>query len=369
MHARSHLGLILLAFALTAAAVAGTVLVVRAELQDASTNRPTVVLSPIPISIVFIDGTPMPLGPGVTVRDALLRADVEPRRGALLDVLGDVIDPKAVPGHVLVNGRSAPMTTVLGDGDHVTLVPGSDRTERTVRHRQVMAGRRMGDPQFSLATWHLTRVEEVGRFSGKVTSVRYVTNGPPMTPDAVALTFDDGPSPRWTPRILRILKDHDVPATFFTVGYLVERYPDLVRREVRAGMSVQNHSWDHPITPAFDDLDRDDALAEMARANRALQALGITPTLFRPPGGTFDPELVAAAESKGLRLVMWDVDPRDWATGVTTPQIIRNVLDNVRPGAIIELHDGGGDRSATVRALPRIIRGIEKLGLDVVAIS
>jgi peptidoglycan/xylan/chitin deacetylase (PgdA/CDA1 family) len=106
----------------------------------------------------------------------------------------------------------------------------------------------------------------------------------------------------------------------------------------------------------------------MERANRELESLGVTPTLFRPPGGSFDPELIAAADAAGMRIVLWDIDPRDWAAASSPGEIVRNVLAHVRAGSIVELHDGGGDRSATVKALPRIIRGIRKMGYELVAL-
>jgi peptidoglycan-N-acetylglucosamine deacetylase len=368
MHARSHAGSVVFALVL-AVTVAGAIAVVVAGRSDTSTTPPPPTSTTPDTITVSVAGTPVSLEPGATVRDALRRTGSEPPRGPLVSVLGDVIDPTAVRGKVTVNGSSAAMSTVLAPGDELALVPGGERTEDTVQHREQLRGRDVGDPQFSLATWHLTRIEVVGRTSGDVASVRYVTTGRPVAPDAVALTFDDGPNPRWTPRVLRVLQEYDVPATFFTVGYLAQLYPDLVQREIRSDMDVENHSWDHPLSPAFKDLSREDATAEMARTDRTLESIGATPTAFRPPGGSFDPELVAQAEAQGLRIVLWDVDPRDWATGATAPQIIRNVLGDVRPGAIIELHDGGGDRSATVAALPRIIRGIRKMGLDIVPLS
>jgi peptidoglycan-N-acetylglucosamine deacetylase len=184
----------------------------------------------------------------------------------------------------------------------------------------------------------------------------------------VALTFDDGPNPRWTPRILTVLHRYDVPATFFAVGYLVHEYPFIVQREMRLGMTIANHSWDHPLTPAFKNEDPSKASSEIERTNRELSSLGVSPTLFRPPGGTFDPGVIATAEHAGMRLVLWDVDPRDWTSGATKSEIIGNVLADVRAGSIVELHDGGGDRSATVAALPQIIRGIRKMGYELVAL-
>jgi peptidoglycan/xylan/chitin deacetylase (PgdA/CDA1 family) len=100
-----------------------------------------------------------------------------------------------------------------------------------------------------------------------------------------------------------------------------------------------------------------------------LAGLGPAPTLFRPPGGSFSPYVVEAAGSYGERIVLWSVDPMDWRLGATAAQIAQRVLGAVRPGSIVILHDGGGDRRATVRALPRIIRGIRSKGFRLVLID
>jgi peptidoglycan/xylan/chitin deacetylase (PgdA/CDA1 family) len=212
----------------------------------------------------------------------------------------------------------------------------------------------------------VTRIEVMGRISHVVLSTRYVTTGKAVTPNAVALTFDDGPNPTYTPKILRVLQRYDVPATFFTVGYLVREFPFLVRREERLGMTVANHSWDHPLTPAFKDLDREQATAEMERANRELESVGVTPTLFRPPGGSFDPELVAAADAAGMRIALWDIDPRDWSRPGT--RHITHALLRARPGDILLCHDGGGDRSETLRALRTVIPRLKSHDLEFIAL-
>jgi len=215
---------------------------------------------------------------------------------------------------------------------------------------------------------HHDEVITEGAVSGEAAGIRFVPTGRVKTPRTVALTFDDGPSPTYTPQILGLLRRDHVPATFFVIGELAERYPDLVRAEIRSGMSVGNHSWDHPESPPFVDLAPARVRSEISRTNAELARLGDRAHLFRPPGGSFDPSLVAVAQAEGVRVVLWDVDPRDWAPGATARKIARAVLENVKPGAIVELHDGGGDRSATVAALPKIIRGIRRMGLRLGAI-
>jgi peptidoglycan/xylan/chitin deacetylase (PgdA/CDA1 family) len=209
-------------------------------------------------------------------------------------------------------------------------------------------------------------VRVVGRFSGALVSVRYVPIGRAARPPRVALTFDDGPWPGTTRAILGILRRMHVRATFFLVGSRAARAPALVRAIARGGHAIGNHSWSHPMHPAFRRLPRERLHAELARTNQALERLGVEPALFRPPGGSVDGRVVAAALELGMRTVLWDVDPRDWADGARPAALAASVLRQVRPGSIVLLHDGGGDGWTTVRALPAIVRGIRAMGLRLV---
>jgi peptidoglycan/xylan/chitin deacetylase (PgdA/CDA1 family) len=183
-------------------------------------------------------------------------------------------------------------------------------------------------------------------------------------PLPVALTFDDGPWPNSTAQILTILIQHQAQATFFVVGRQVQRYPELVRQELAAGMAVGSHSWSHP--QPFDRLPAARIRDEITHGRRALTPLGVRPVGFRPPAGAASAIVLATAQRLGERTVLWSVDPADWQPGLTADQLIWRVLAAARPGAIVLLHDGGGDRSATVAALPAIIDGLRRLGLTLV---
>jgi len=152
------------------------------------------------------------------------------------------------------------------------------------------------------------------------------------------------------------------------VGYLAERYPEIVRMVARAGMRVGDHSWDHPTDPPLAELSRARVAEEIGRAGDALAAAGVHARLFRPPGGSYDDAVVQESRLRAMRVVTWSVDPKDWTDGISADRIVRRVLGAVEPGSIIVLHDGGGDQRATIRALPRIIRGIRRMGLHMVAI-
>jgi peptidoglycan/xylan/chitin deacetylase (PgdA/CDA1 family) len=154
----------------------------------------------------------------------------------------------------------------------------------------------------------------------------------------VALTFDDGPNPPYTERILDVLHRERVRATFFLVGRAVVAYPDTVRRIVREGHAVGNHTWDHGhlIVESAATV-----RAELVRTSDAIERVAhVRTTLMRPPYGGRDFSVVAAAHALGYRVVMWSVPlPKDWEQpGDAT--IVRRVVDNVADGSIIVLHDG-----------------------------
>jgi peptidoglycan/xylan/chitin deacetylase (PgdA/CDA1 family) len=323
---------------------------------------------PPPVPIV-LNGSPTTV-PNPTTFGALLKQrHLHAKDGRLLDVQGKVLNPHADPGQITLNGADAGRATLLHPGDHVQVQNGKDSTERTVTQRMTLPGKQPGNPEFTLKTGEVQQITVSGKISGEVVSVRYVPKGNFKTPPAVALTFDDGPWPGSSARILSILEKMHVKATFFVIGNLVARYPDMVDREAKAGMTIANHSWDHPNTPPFNTLPARRINKEMSMTNDELQKLGIHPQLFRAPGGSYDDQMVTIAHKNGLRVVNWDVDPRDWAPDATAKSITKNVLTNVGPGSIVDLHDGGGDQSATVAALPDIIKGIRKQGLELVALG
>ena len=324
---------------------------------------------PPPIQVTISGRGSVLLDAGITLRRALQGLGIRPKSGNLLDVEGKILQRRAYPGHVTLNGARVPRSTVLREGDRIEVVSHHDRTEPLFRQVVKLPGRQPEDPQFYLGTVPGEEIVTTGKISDKLVSSVFRATGPIHQPRSVALTFDDGPNPTDTPRVLRILKRMHVHATFFTIGYLAQRYPDLVQREHRMGMVVGDHSWDHPTNPPMKDLPETVITSEIRKAADALSAAGVSSTLFRPPGGSYSDQVVALAKELGMRVVLWSVDPQDWRNGVTTKQIVKTVLSNVRPGSIVLMHDGGGDQSATVRALPKIIRGIRKKHLKLVTIS
>lgn len=186
----------------------------------------------------------------------------------------------------------------------------------------------------------------------------------PRRPRRVALTFDDGPGPQ-TGAILRILQRAHIHATFFELGVQVRLYPALVRRTLAEGHSIGNHTWDHrPMTS----LSSATADSELSRTSAVIRrASRFATCLFRPPGGAIDAAVAAAARHRQMLSVLWDVDPRDWATP-GADAIVANVLGHAHAGSIILLHDAGGPRGETVAALPRIIAGLRARNLAFVTV-
>ena len=314
---------------------------------------------------VVVEGRSRSLPAGLTVAQALGRLEL-PAAGDLLAVDHSVLRKGAYPSRMLVNGQPAPPTRRLQRGDRVTVARGRTRIEPVTRVTQLLAASRPGNPLRSLPTGPAQAVLDRGKLSGRVVPVAYHPAAGAAGPLAVALTFDDGPWPHTTQQMLTILSQRQAPATFFVVGRQVERYPELVRREVAAGMALGSHSYSHP--QPFDRLPVARIRDEITRGRRTLVPLRIHPVGFRPPGGAASPAVTAAAQEFGDRTVLWSVDPADWQPGVTANQLVQRVLAAARPGAIVLLHDGGGNRSVTVAALPAIIDGLRRLGLTLTVV-
>lgn len=182
----------------------------------------------------------------------------------------------------------------------------------------------------------------------------------------VALTFDDGPG-RDTMRILSALNRLRVPGTFFVIGRQLEGRERELRAIAAHGDEIGVHSWSHPdlttLPPAR-------VRSELLGTRNAIRrAAAVDPALYRPPYGAIDRRVMAAVAPARMVPVLWDADGDDWAEDATAARVARTVLSEVRPGSIILLHDGGGRRGVTVRALPRIVAGLRARGLEPVLVS
>ncbi|MBW4447706.1 MAG: polysaccharide deacetylase family protein [Spirirestis rafaelensis WJT71-NPBG6] len=180
----------------------------------------------------------------------------------------------------------------------------------------------------------------------------------------IALTFDDGPWPTSTANVLDILKKNNIKATFFVVGQMLKNHPDLGVRIVTEGHVIANHTWTHryhfmnPQVAAYEVESTSDLI---------FQTTGVKTTLFRPPGGMMNNGVAAYARNQKYTIVMWSADSVDYSNPAL-PRLISNVTRASKPGGIVLLHDGGGNRSRTVQALPQIISHFKKQGYSFVTV-
>lgn len=195
----------------------------------------------------------------------------------------------------------------------------------------------------------------VGTFRGQKVKVPRGHGAP------ISFTFDDGPSPVFTPQVLALLAKNDVPAVFCVIGQQVRAYPKLVRREVKAGHVLCDHSRDHDISmnrkgQAYVTGEVADGLAAVRAASP-----GTPVHFYRQPGGTWSPLVVRAMHQSKLTPLRWTDDPRDWSRPGSRA-IVHRVVAGLTPGGVILMHDGGGDRAQTVEALAWLLPSLQAAG-------
>jgi peptidoglycan/xylan/chitin deacetylase (PgdA/CDA1 family) len=184
----------------------------------------------------------------------------------------------------------------------------------------------------------------------------------------VALTFDDGPTPDLTPRVLAVLREKDVKATFFWIGRQVERHPEIARLVSGEGHAIANHSDSHPSLFCF--LTPRRLQLEIERAQQAIiDAIGVAPRFFRPPVGLRHPLLEVSLERANLKLILWQI--RTYDTRSTTAEALRTrILGRILPGAIVLLHDRPSPGSrAMLDALPVVIDELRARGYAFVTLD
>ncbi|WP_431961849.1 polysaccharide deacetylase family protein [Actinacidiphila sp. bgisy160] len=245
--------------------------------------------------------------------------------------------------------------------------PGAARTPAgTARHdaapgtgRRPAPGHRTASPRGTAA--HGTAVQAPAR--GTVVTARSIQHGVEAPGRSVALTFDDGPDPVWTPKVLDVLARHHAKATFCEIGPNARAHPDLVRRITAAGHRLCDHSVHHDEAQSrkSEEYNRHEILDAQSEISRAAGSGDTSLWYYRAPGGDFSPSIRAIAAGHGLRPLGWTVDSDDWRRpGVDA--ILATVNSELKPGAIVLMHDGGGDRSQTVRALETLLDRLDTAG-------
>lgn len=180
----------------------------------------------------------------------------------------------------------------------------------------------------------------------------------------IAMTFDDGPSAKLTPKLLDLLAAHHIKATFFLIGQNVAENPEIVAREVREGHEVANHSWSHPNLAKMSD---DGVRGQVRKTEDAIRnAAGHAPTLLRPPYGSITPRQKKWINQEfGYKIVLWDVDPLDWRR--PGPNVVCNrIVKNTRAGSIVLAHD---IHPGTIEAMPCVLNQLEAKGFKFVTVS
>jgi len=181
-----------------------------------------------------------------------------------------------------------------------------------------------------------------------------------------SLTFDDGPNPKYTPQVLALLDKFGAQGTFFVIGTNFTRHPKLLQQITAKGNEIAAHSMTHPDPDYLSDSELD---YEISASVTVLRETSDQPVhYFRPPYGSGNYIYVKRASQLDVKIVYWTVDPRDWS-GISSDLIAERVLDNLEPGSIVLLHDGGGTRQETVDALEIILREATARGYNSVTLS
>lgn len=328
-----------------------------------------------------VNGQTLLLKKGSTVSEALQQAEVELRVGNLVDVEGKIIQRgKGNAPRIWINGRPANLSYELEGGERLTAQGGKDVQEEVVRKILVInpptyfVGR---GPFITLAQQgesgkHLT---VIGALSGKILEQKMLKaplpnilkrqNNRPQK--VIALTFDDGPHGKYTPQILKILDEKKVKATFFVLGPAVIKKPGLVKQEVSKGHVVGNHSYHHRNLTKLTPIQVNNELAATEKLIK--RAAGYQCLWFRPPGGKVNGTVAKVAEERRYRIVTWNIDPRDWKSHRSASSIYKYVVAKAKPGAVVLLHDGGGNQTSTIQALPKIIDELRAKGYALVTLD
>jgi len=328
-----------------------------------------------------VDGQVVHIPSGSSVGDVVRFGYLKSGRGDVLSVSGGIAQAgKGGEPTVARNGKLTVPGQPVYDGDIITSTRGGDVRERAVESTSTIPYRTRyigTGPIITVAKAGEAGVLRVvkGEYSGSVVESSVVVPAkasviirttPRPGKKVVALTFDDGPWPVSTQRIVRTLQRYNVRATFFMVGGSATRRPAVARQVAAAGMLIGSHSFSHKELNA---LPRSAVNREVTLgAQRVGQATHQKQLWFRSPYGLTDGDVLKAARANKLRIVGWTIDSRDW-TRPGTKAIVRNVVTRARPGSIILMHDGGGNRAQTAAALPFIIKQLEKRGYRFVTLD
>jgi len=333
---------------------------------------------PVPATI---DGVALWVPRGATVATVLAEGKLAGTPGDLMSVDGRLLERGGGGAPVVrINGSDATSTTIITSGARLTSGHGPDTVEgtktETIETTPSMRFVGSGPVESIEESGTPGKVEVmVGVVSGTEVSRRVVTRGVPTTvrrerawhgAKEVALTFDDGPWPTTTQQILAELVAADAKATFFMLGKQVKGRPELAQEVFAAGMEVANHSYSHKLLARASHKTITNEIAWGASAIET--AIGTRPVWYRPAGGSSNAFVLREAKRLDLRVVLWTIDPHDYRKPGARV-IARRVLNNIRPGSVVLMHDGGGNRAQTVAAAKIVIKALKSRGYSMVTLS
>ncbi len=331
-----------------------------------------------PYNQVLVNSKPVVVPNGITVKDLVKKINFDLEKGDLLDTDGNLIKRRG--GHdaeVFINSRPASFKNRVYFGDNVFFKKGRSKKEAIIKQLGLIPK----DIKISGKGAFLVYVSNGedgsklvfrGRDSLKIVKEKIIKQSQTAIikrtdskGNNVALTFDDGPG-EYTMRVISVLKQYNVPATFFVTGGAVRRHQDIIKQTVSLGYTVGNHTYSHLKLIEADEFLIIDEIRKTE--NIIFQATGVKPKWFRPPELRLDSKIIKVSSALGYQIVLATIDPGDYKK-MPPSVILDRVLKNIKPGAVIVLHDGGGDQESTVRALPLIISFLRARGLQFVSLD
>ena len=328
---------------------------------------------------LYLNGRPTPLGKIGTAADGVRLLGLSLTPGDALDVKGQVLVKEGgLPPLLMCNGEQVGPDQVVRGGDCLTVLPGRDVREPVDSKVRLLSPVLRGSAERRAAglrgtEYHGLRRVETGRFSGKVALTEVAQVAPlvaeePAQRKLIALTFDDGPSPSYTPSILAILRKHGAKATFFQLGVCAVGHQDLVRAVVADGHEIAAHSWGHPQYTKLSGARVQDDLRRCLSLFHKIAGPDLPISWMRPPYGATNASVKAAIQAVGLKQILWNVDTNDWRKPGSSV-IYQRIMAGARHGAVVLMHDGGGAREGTVEAVRQAVPALLARGYGLVTLS
>jgi len=267
----------------------------------------------------------------------------------------EIVEKKIVVPFSLVEKGQGPAQKIVQQGE-----PGLKIVSRGAVSGKLVAVQTLKEPVDKVIIHYTPESNPENRESGFLQPIRKIGRGEKV----VALTFDDGPG-FYTSQVLDILARYHVKATFFMIGLMVDQHPEQAKMVAEAGHAIGNHTMHHRNLTA---VSAEEMVAEIKEAAQIIQkTTGVETNVFRPPGGRYNTTALNIVKQAGYQLMMWSIDPRDWDHAGAL-QIEQHVLEQAQSGSIILLHDGGGNRQETLKALPGIIVNLQQRGYTFVTL-